>query len=48
MIHDFQQFTGETPTETLRLVEIFFRTQIEAIRIGMGAQDSRLVPRFVI
>lgn len=48
MIHDFEEFTGETPTETLRLVEMFFRQQIEAIRIGMGTKDPRLVPRFVI
>lgn len=48
MIHDFKEFTGETPTETLRLVELFFRQQIEAIRIGMGTSDPRRVPRFVI
>jgi AraC-like DNA-binding protein len=48
MIHDFEEFTGETPTETLRLVEMFFRQQIEAIRIGMGTKDPRPVPRFVI
>jgi AraC-like DNA-binding protein len=48
MIHDFEEFTGETPTETLRLVEMFFRQQIEAIRIGMGAKDPSQVPRFVI
>jgi AraC-like DNA-binding protein len=48
MIHDFEEFTGETPTETLRLVELFFRQQIEAIRIGMGARDPGQVPRFVI
>jgi AraC-like DNA-binding protein len=48
MIHDFEEFTGETPTETLRLVEMFFRQQIEAIRIGMGTKDPKVVPRFVI
>jgi transcriptional regulator GlxA family with amidase domain len=48
MIHDFEEFTGETPTETLRLLEMFFRQQIEAIRIGTGTRDPRLVPRFVI
>jgi AraC-like DNA-binding protein len=48
MIHDFEEFTGETPTETLHLVEMFFRQQIEAIRIGMGAKDPSQVPRFVI
>jgi AraC-like DNA-binding protein len=48
MIHDFEEFTGETPTQTLRLVEIFFRQQIEAIRMGMGANNSVQVPRLVI
>ena len=48
MIHDFKELTGQTPTETLCLVEIFFRQQIEAIRIGMGAKDPSQVPRFVI
>ncbi len=48
MIHDFEEFTGDTPTETLRLVEMFFRQQIEAVRIGTGIKDPRLVPRFVI
>jgi hypothetical protein len=48
MIHDFEEFTGGTPTETQRLVELFFRQQIEAIRIGMGARDPGQVPRFVI
>src|ERR1700759_1089489 len=46
MIHDFEEFTGETPTVTLRLVEVLFRQQIEAIRIGMGAKDPGQVPRF--
>jgi AraC-like DNA-binding protein len=48
MIHDFEEFTGETPTQTLRLMELFFRHQIEAIQIGMGTRDPRFVPRFVI
>jgi AraC-like DNA-binding protein len=48
MIHDFEEFTGQTPTETLGLVEMFFRQQIEAIRIGMGTKDPSQVPRFVI
>lgn len=48
MVHDFEEFTGKTPTETLRLVEMFFRQQIEAIRFAMGTNDPRVVPRFVI
>jgi AraC-like DNA-binding protein len=48
MIHDFEQFTGATPTETLRSVEIFFREQIEAMRAGAARADSRLVRRIMI
>ena len=48
LIHDFEEFTSGTPTQTLSLLESFFREQIEQIQIGMRARDSRLVPRFVI
>jgi len=48
LIHDFEEFTGETPTETLRMLETFFREQLEAIRMGMGTLNPRQVPRFVI
>jgi AraC-like DNA-binding protein len=48
LIHDFEKFTVGTPTETLRVLEAFFREQIHLIQIGMGATDPRLVPRFVI
>lgn len=48
MVHDFQEFTGATPTETLRLLEMFFRQQLEAIRIEAGRHNSRVPTRFVI
>lgn len=48
LIHDFAEFTSGTPTETLRLLEGFFRDQIALLQIGTGAKDPRLVPRFVI
>jgi AraC-like DNA-binding protein len=48
MIHDFEEFTGETPTQTLGQVEQFFRRQIEAIQVGMGTKEPRFFPRFVI
>lgn len=48
MIHDFEQFTGEAPTEALRLVEAFFREQIDAIRAGSGPEGREHVERFVI
>ncbi len=28
MVHDFEEFTGETPTETLRLSEMYSRQQL--------------------
>lgn len=34
MIHDFEAFTGQTPTQTLNHLEILFREQIHAIRSG--------------
>lgn len=48
MIHDFEEFTGTSPTETLRLLEAFFRRHIEAIRVGKRATDSKSLPRLVI
>jgi hypothetical protein len=48
LIHDFEEFTAGTPTENLRVLELFFREQIGLIQIGMGAKNPRLVPRFVI
>jgi AraC-like DNA-binding protein len=48
LIHDFEEFTFGTPTQTLQMLEIFFREQIELIQIGMGATDPRIVPRFLI
>jgi AraC-like DNA-binding protein len=47
MVHDFKDFTDETPTDTLSQVEGVFREQIEALRSGgpaaNGGDDSRLI-----
>jgi AraC-like DNA-binding protein len=48
MIHDFQNFSADSPSESLRVVEMLFRRQIEAIRTGTGAKDTTHVPRFII
>jgi AraC-like DNA-binding protein len=48
MIHDFQEFTGTTPTETLHLLETFFRQQLDAIRRSRGRAESERLPRLVI
>lgn len=48
MVHDFREFTGRTPTETLIQLETIFVEQIKAMRSGALAStnpagDSRLV-----
>lgn len=47
MVHDFQEFTGVTPTETLAQLESVFVEQIKTIRLGggcaNGGSDSRLI-----
>jgi AraC-like DNA-binding protein len=34
LVHDFREFSGETPTNTLTHVEMSYRAQIEATRLG--------------
>lgn len=48
MIHDFDQFAAEKPTEMLGVVEALFREQIEAMRLGLGAREAGMVPRFMV
>jgi AraC-like DNA-binding protein len=48
MVHDFEQFTGKSPTDTLRQLETIFRVQIDAVRGGRTAERSDVVRRFVI
>jgi AraC-like DNA-binding protein len=48
MVHDFREFTGESPTETLRQLELVFRAQIDAVRSGRAAENTNMVRRFVI
>ena len=46
MIHDFQQFTGRTPTHAFGPMEILFRDQMDAMRSGGTSThptDSRLI-----
>lgn len=40
MVHDFQEFTGETPTRTLDHLEAVFREQIDALRSGSVAVND--------
>ncbi len=48
MVHDFKEFTGESPTETLHQLELIFRAQIDAVRAGRAAGRPNMVRRFVI
>jgi AraC-like DNA-binding protein len=47
MVHDFEDFTGETPSKTLNQVESLFRGQIAALRSGklppIASSDSRFI-----
>jgi AraC-like DNA-binding protein len=48
MVHDFREFTGESPTETLCQLELLFRAQIEALRAGRAAENPNIVRRFLL
>jgi AraC-like DNA-binding protein len=48
MVHDFKEFTGESPTETFRQLELLYRAQIDAIRAGRAAEHPNMARRFVI
>jgi AraC-like DNA-binding protein len=48
MVHDFREFTGESPTETMHQVELLYRKQIDAVRAGRAAEHPNMVRRFVI
>lgn len=48
MIHDFQDFTGQTPTDTLRHLEVLFSGQIEALRSGERSVNASGDPRFIL
>jgi AraC-like DNA-binding protein len=47
MVHDFEAFTGGTPTSVLKQFEILFREQIDAMRLRRlpekSTSDSRLI-----
>jgi len=48
MVHDFREFTGESPTETLCQMERLFRAQIDAVRAGREAEYPNMVRRFLL
>ena len=48
MVHEFREFTGESPTETLCQMELLFRAQIDAVRAGRAAEHPNMVRRFLL
>ena len=48
MVHEFREFTGESPTETLGQLEMLCRAQIDAVRVGQAADHPNMVHRFVL
>lgn len=48
MVHDFREFTGESPTEMLCQLELLFRVQIDALRAGQAAEHPNMVRRFLL
>jgi AraC-like DNA-binding protein len=48
MVHDFKEFTSESPTETLCQLELLFRAQIDAVRAGRAAEHPNMVRRFLL
>jgi len=48
MVHDFREFTGESPTETVCQLELLFRAQVDAVRAGRATEHPNMVRRFVL
>jgi AraC-like DNA-binding protein len=48
MVHDFKEFTGESPTQTLQHLEVLFRAQIDAVRASRAAERPDGVRRFML
>jgi transcriptional regulator GlxA family with amidase domain len=48
MIHDFEDFTGETPTKMLGQVEVIFREHLDAIRSDRLSTNSRRSDRLIL
>lgn len=48
MVHDFEEFAGQTPTDTLHQVKMVFREQIEAMRSGDVSANARGASRLIL
>jgi AraC-like DNA-binding protein len=48
LIHDFERFSGETPTDLLTEVEKAHRAVIDAVRSGRMPMSQRESPRFIL
>jgi AraC-like DNA-binding protein len=48
LVHDFQEFTGGSPTSTLRQFEVLFRDQIRAARSSTSSEKSTNESRLIL
>jgi hypothetical protein len=48
LIHDFERFSGETPTNLLTEVEKAHRAVIDAVRTGRMRATQRDAPRLML
>jgi hypothetical protein len=48
MWHDFEDFTGETPTNMLSRTEMVFREQLAAMRSSRLSADADRISRLVL
>jgi hypothetical protein len=48
MVHDFKEFTGRTPNEALRQMEVLFRGQIETERSNGLPANASGDPRLIL
>jgi len=48
MVHEFREFTGESPTEILCQMELLYRAQIDAVRAGQAAEHPNMVRHFLL
>ena len=48
MIHDFKQFSGESPTPLLTKLETVYQAHIEQVRSGQIALTPRSAPRLIL
>lgn len=48
MVHDFKEFTGQAPTETLNQLETLFREQLTTVQSGSAPKSASSTPRLIL